>query len=454
MSLLVLALLAAALTACQTTGTDGLTFLGKHLAGFEAADGTRRSGCRLGLIVKCGPVACCGRRSACLARAGSPPASGRRLWRPTMEEDIPVGVVEIINSLCEGVYVCNLERRITYWSDSAERITGWSAEDVVGRQCFDNVLCHVDKDGHQLCGEEYCPLHRAMVTGHGTSASLLVFARGKSGDRIPLEVSVAPVLDSTGQVIGGVETFRDASGTIKDLERAKAIQQRAQRHALPADPRLRVATHYIPHDIIGGDFYAIRALDDDRYGFMLADVMGHGIAAALYTMHLSQLWDRFSDTLSDPAVFAAALNDELTDALQADLSFATALCGVLDLAENAFRFTSAGGPPLLHTRADGTHEFLEQPGFPLGLVEDATFEGFFVEVGPGDNLLLFSDGVVEIANADDELLGTEGLLTLLRSLGYPEVPIRMDLVELELLRFSNDIRFPDDLTLVEIRIDG
>ena len=200
-----------------------------------------------------------------------------------------VGIKDIINSLNEGVYVCDLDRRITYWSKSAERITGWTADEVVGRQCFDNVLCHIDKDGHLLCGEEYCPLHRAMVTGIGSKGSLLVYARNTRGGRIPMHVSVSPIRDDSGHVIGGVETFRDASGEVQDLERARAIQGLALQHELPDDPRVRFTTHYIPHDIVGGDYYAFEKLRADRYGLMLADVMGHGVSAALYTMHLNQL---------------------------------------------------------------------------------------------------------------------------------------------------------------------
>ena len=173
-----------------------------------------------------------------------------------------VGVGEIVDSLSEGVYVCDLERRITFWGKSAERITGWPAAEVVGRQCFDNVLCHVDKDGHRLCGEEYCPLHRAMVTGVGTPHALLVYAQGKDGKRIPMHVSTAPLRDETGRVIGGVETFRDASGEIHDLERAKAIQRLAMQQELPEDHRVSFTTHYIPHDIIGGDYLAVRKLDE------------------------------------------------------------------------------------------------------------------------------------------------------------------------------------------------
>jgi PAS domain S-box-containing protein len=344
----------------------------------------------------------------------------------------------IIDALSEGVYVCDLDRRITYWNKAAERITGWTAGDVVGTQCFDGILCHIDKDGHQLCGEEYCPLHRAMVTGTGTRRALLVYAQGKDGQRVPMLVNVAPMSNAEGQVIGGVETFRDASAIVHDLERAKAIQQLALQH-------------YIPHDIIGGDYYAISKLDDHHYGLMLADIMGHGVAAALYTMHLSQLWDRFGDLMLNPAEFAGRVNKELVKVVGGDSSFATAVCGLIDLKERVFRFAGAGGPQVLLAHADGTHERLESSGLPFGLMDDASYDEADTSLRQGDSLLLFSDGAVEVMNAARTLLGVDGLMTILRKIGYPETSIRMDELEKELLKYSNAIRLEDDLTLIEIR---
>ncbi len=248
-----------------------------------------------------------------------------------MENVSNVDVRAIIDSLGDGVYVCDRDRRITYWSKSAQRITGWPAEDVVGRQCFDNVLCHIDKDGHRLCGEEFCPLHRAIITGTRSKASLLLYAQGRDGQRIPMHVSVAPIRDAAGHVIGGVETFQDASTTVHDLERAKAIQQLALQHNVPRSARVEVNAHYIPHDIVGGDYYAVKQLDDDRYALMLADVMGHGVAAALYTMHLSSLWDRYYSLLANPVEFSEKMNRELARVVKEDVSFATAVCGLVDL---------------------------------------------------------------------------------------------------------------------------
>ena len=365
-----------------------------------------------------------------------------------------VDVGAIIDSLSDGVYVCDRQRLITYWSKSAERITGWTAEDVVGRHCFDDVLCHVDKDGHRLCGKEFCPLHRAIITATGSKGSLLVYAKGKDGRRIPMQVTVAPIRDASGEVIGGVETFRDASAVVHDLERAKAIQELALQHDVPEDSRVTFTTHYIPHGIVGGDYYAIRKLDEDRYGLIVADVTGHGVAAALYTMHLSSLWERYYHLLASPAEFAGKMNEELVRLVKCDASFATAVCGLLDLAGGVFRFAGTGGPPVLLVRPEGTFERIENPGLPLAIIEGATYDEARVEIHPGDRLLLFSDGAIEVHNAAEEMLGIDGLIDVLKGQGYPTNDIRMDALEEELLKYSNAIRLEDDLTLVEVRLEG
>ena len=370
-----------------------------------------------------------------------------------MEDLSTLDIEAVMDSLSDGVYVCDLDRRIAYWSKSAERITGWSRDEVVGRQCFDSVLCHIDKDGHQLCGEEYCPLHRSMITDTGSKGSLLVFAQGKDGQRIPMQVAVAPIRNDAGQVIGGVETFRDASTMAHDLERAKSIQQLALTHNLPEDARVKFTTHYVPNEIVGGDYYAIQKLNHDQYGLMLADVMGHGIAAGLYTMHLSQLWERYHSLLTAPVKFTANVNNELAKVVKTDESFATAVCGLIDLKERVFRFAGAGGPQVLLTHTDGAFECLQSSGLPLAVMEDAPYEELITEIQEGDSLLLFSDGAIEIHNADGQMLDIDGLVGILRNQGYPKRGIDMASLEEELLKYSNSIRLDDDLTLMEVRFD-
>lgn len=356
----------------------------------------------------------------------------------------------IMDSLNDGLYVCDRERRILYWSKSAERITQWTPEDVVGHRCMDTILCHVDKDGHRLCGEELCPLHRSMVTNTPSTCPIIVFGLSKSGARVPMVVSVAPVHDADGNVVGGVEIFHDFSDTYRDLERAKRIQLLSLENNLPEDSRVGFVSFYEPHDMIGGDYLSIRKLDDDRYGFFMADVMGHGVSAALYTMHLSSLWERHCQTLAQPVEFAKAINRELCKIVK-DESFAAAVCGVIDAANKTLRFASAGSPPIMLFHADGRCETLEAPGLPFGMFDDADYEESERVCAAGDHLLMFTDGAIEIHNPAGEMLKTEGLVGILTGLGYPQAGIQIEGLQAALLNYANGIRLDDDLTLLEVK---
>jgi PAS domain S-box-containing protein len=357
----------------------------------------------------------------------------------------------ILDSLNDGVYVTDRERRIVFWSKAAARITGWDHQEVVGKHCYDNVLCHIDKDGHRLCGKDFCPLHRCIVTGNHSTYPITIFARGADGRRIPMQVSVAPVLGQDGEVIGGVETFRDVSELLPDLERAKHIQEHMLHSDLPEDPRVAIAAHYIPFNMVGGDYYAVAPLDASHYGFLLADVAGHGISSALYTMQLHVLWNRYNRFLNEPADFLNKLSDQLHALVGTPTAFATAICGVIDLSDFTVTLASAGGPRPLRVRRD-EYDLLDASGLPLGLVSNAHYETVAYELVAGDTLLLFSDGAFEVNDREQDELGTAGLIDLLRRMGYPNRQPLLREIEHELLNYSNDLRLPDDLTLLEFRL--
>lgn len=368
-----------------------------------------------------------------------------------MDDLLNIDARTILDSLGDGVYVTDPDRRILYWNKAAERITGWLAEDIVGRTCFDNILSHVDKDGHHLCGREYCPLHRAIVTGVSGECPLM-FAKKKDGRRMPMQTTVAPIRNSSGAIVGGVEVFRDMSPAFRDLQKARAIQSISLQHDLPRDPRVTFSTHYIPHNIVGGDYYGFRQLDADRYGFFLADVMGHGLAAALYTMHLSALWDRYHPLLRTPAAFAVKIGNELNRIVKDGEAFAAGICGLVDLIGHEVVLSGAGNPPALLIHSNSDYEQVECSGLLFGVMEDAPYDAVRIGLHPGDRLLLFSDGATEIHNADDKLLGGDGLIAILKRLGYPESDMQVAAIEEELLKYSNAVRLEDDLTFVEICI--
>jgi serine phosphatase RsbU (regulator of sigma subunit) len=241
---------------------------------------------------------------------------------------------------------------------------------------------------------------------------------------------------------------------MRNLERAKQIQSLSLKEEIIQDPRVTFSTYYVPLELIGGDYYKVEPLDKDRYALMLADVMGHGIAAALYTMHLYSLWEESRALLPNPTSFIEEINRKLCRLTRHDESYATCIYGLLDIEKQSIRFCSAGGPPVLLIRDNPEYEALTLPGLPLGLLEESTYDELGIELHKGDSLLLFTDAAVEVFDANGNQLGTKGLLNIVREIGYPGSSKKMERLEKELLKFSNQIRLNDDLTILGIQFIG
>ncbi|MCG3150193.1 MAG: hypothetical protein PCFJNLEI_03673 [Verrucomicrobiae bacterium] len=361
------------------------------------------------------------------------------------------GSFEILNTLADGAYVTNTNRDILFWNKAAERITGWPASAVVGKSCRDNILVHVDKDGHALCGQEHCPLHRSIVTGQASGEALLVFAQRQDGSRVPVEVTVAPIHNPSGEVVGGIEVFRDLSAGMEDQARARLIQQQALQCRLRADPRVEITVRYTPNEIIGGDFYRVEQLDANRYAVMIADVMGHGVAAALYTMQLRSLWEDYRAELAAPAGFVGILNNQLHILARDAGYFATGAVLTLDAGTGMLRYVRAGHPALLVLRRDGRVETLDHQQPALGMFPDLQYQDVPAQLGDGEAVLLYTDGAMEIPGADGEELGVDGLRKLVAEELASAGKLSLTHLEERLLQLSQQVRLPDDLTLLQIR---
>ena len=99
----------------------------------------------------------------------------------------------------------------------------------------------------------------------------------------------------------------------------------------------------------------------------------------------------------------------------------------------------------------GEFEQVDCAGLPFGMMEDAPYDDASLQLCPADRLLFFSDGAIEIHNAENKILGVDGLIAILKKLGYPQSGIRAAAVEEQLLKYSNSIRLEDDLTFIEMR---
>ncbi len=121
----------------------------------------------------------------------------------------------LLDSMADGVYFVDTDRRITSWNKAAERITGYTAREVLGRSCADNVLRHVDESGRELCVAG-CPL--AAVVQDGRMREARVYLHHKLGHRTPVDVRATAMRDAAGKIMGAVEIFHAASERLNILE--------------------------------------------------------------------------------------------------------------------------------------------------------------------------------------------------------------------------------------------
>lgn len=130
----------------------------------------------------------------------------------------------ILDGIRDGVYFVGLDRAIVFWNRAAERISGYSADEVVGRRCADGILRHCTEDGTALC-ETGSPLKGAMIDGK--SQEVEAWIHHKKGHRVPVTVHATAVRDDAGRIVGSVEVFSDNSRKIVAIEQAKELNRLA-----------------------------------------------------------------------------------------------------------------------------------------------------------------------------------------------------------------------------------
>ena len=234
----------------------------------------------------------------------------------------------------------------------------------------------------------------------------------------------------------------------KELEYAKQIQLSALPTNFPECEEYGIYAEMIAAKEVGGDFYDFYKLNDTTVAFLVADVSGKGIPAAMFMMTAKTI-------IKDLAESGMAVNDIFTKANEKLCEnnesgmFVTAWMGILDLTTGNVQFANAGHNPPLLKRADGSFETLKtRAGFVLAGMEGVRYRVNEITLNEGDRLFLYTDGVPEATNVDNTLYGEDRLLSFMDKTASMEATKLLPALKANIDEFVGEAPQFDDITML------
>jgi sigma-B regulation protein RsbU (phosphoserine phosphatase) len=345
---------------------------------------------------------------------------------------------------------------------------GYSRDALVGHRRFADLLTVGGRLYHET---HFAPLLRMQGEVSGVALEL----RTADGGRLPVLVTSTVKTRTDGQPLlirTTVFDARDRRAYERELLRARQEADRErdrvqhlattlQRTLLPptlaAVPGMQVAAHYhhASPDQVGGDFYDLFPLAEDRWGFFVGDVCGKGAAAAAvtsltrYTLRAAAVYD------PDPVAVLGNLNTVLHQEFKGDdPRFCTVIFGTLTPGAGgcAVHLASGGHPPALLLRADGTAGYRHTPGGQLvGALPRARFVPAALRLDPGDTLLVYTDGLTEARTGTGrDRYGEDALLSFATGLAASSAPEVVTSVRGLLAEFGD--RVDDDVAVLALGV--
>ena len=259
-----------------------------------------------------------------------------------------------------------------------------------------------------------------------------------------LAVQAASILDNARLV----EHERERQRMEQELDIARNIQQALLPRGFRDYPQMAISGVNYPCHAVGGDYFDVFPMGEDRTAFVVADVAGKGLGAALVTTMMQGSLTGIGIG-ADPVLLFQHMNKFLCD--HTDVGrYATVFFGILDRSGN-LEYLNAGHPSPIVLRRGHATELFEEGSFPVGLIPEATFATARVKLEPGDTLVLFSDGVTEATDSDNQMYGVPRLCEVLMSQqDAPLEQIQKKVVE-SVEAFSRGVSQADDITLLLVR---
>lgn len=270
----------------------------------------------------------------------------------------------------------------------------------------------------------------------------------------------------------GIEEIND--GYTRELQMAQNVQQGLLSVEHPNQDGLDVAMTCIPATNVGGDFYTFVNRDhrvsqekdkaipgvvqyvdkrESQFGVIIGDVAGHGIGSALVMALSSGILRETGYYNVSPAETFRISNNAIEKFISnSDISYVTAFYAVINPVSKRLTYAKAGHPAPLLLRANGTIEALEADGLFLGMFDNETYEEKTVQLESGDRLLLYTDGLTEAKNMENEMFGEERLISLFKKTSQFPASQSKDMIISEIAHFCGSRPVDDDRTMVIISV--
>ncbi len=246
----------------------------------------------------------------------------------------------------------------------------------------------------------------------------------------------------------------------EELAAARQLQMSMVPSAFPvpsAERPIEIAAMMEPAREVGGDLYDFYELDDQRFCFFIGDVSGKGMASALFmarTKNVIRLITRFlrrpDGSRPDPAEIMTAVNRELSNDNNS-MMFVTLFFGIVDARTGHVQFTNAGHNPPYHLSGGAITAITAAKGHALGARADSIYESGFLRLSPGETMYLYTDGITEAANPQNEMFTDLRLQAVLRKVCQCSTAVIIRTVVDEVRSFAAGTLQSDDITALALR---
>ena len=220
---------------------------------------------------------------------------------------------------------------------------------------------------------------------------------------------------------------------------------------MPQDPRFRVHVLYEPCAYVGGDYYDAIMMDDDRLFLIVADVTGHGAQASI-SMAIVRSFVHQKQFGKTPSTLLKRLNRHLFEYGPAQ-HFVTSQVAMIDLKKQIIQFAYAGHPPMLHLREEACKSMKGVRSFFLRFKIEAEFKSSTMKLKKGDRIALYTDGVIEMFNANGDMYNVDGLEQFLEETAKKPLSSIPSELETSLHKFREGSPIEDDITFMVVEID-